>query len=71
MVVLVHGSSAAALSSFGLTMPGHGEYSLMNVFARYGFDVWTMDHEGYGESSRTDGTSDVASGVADLTAAYK
>ncbi len=71
VLFLVHGSSAAALSSFDLTVPGHGEYSLMNVFARYGFDVWTMDHEGYGESSRTDGNSDIASGVADLTAAVQ
>jgi pimeloyl-ACP methyl ester carboxylesterase len=40
----------------------------MNVFAKYGFDVWTMDHEGYGRSSRTDGNSDVKSGVEDLKA---
>jgi alpha-beta hydrolase superfamily lysophospholipase len=40
----------------------------MNVFARYGFDVWTMDHEGYGRSSRTSGNSDIASGVEDLKA---
>ena len=30
---------------FDLDVPGHGEYSLMNVFARWGYDVWTMDHE--------------------------
>src|SRR6478736_9830312 len=41
----------------------------MNAFARLGFDVWTMDHENYGRSSRTDGNSDIASGVADLIAA--
>src|SRR5258708_19137574 len=40
----------------------------MNGFARAGFDVWTMDHEGYGRSSRTDGNSDIASGVEDLAA---
>jgi alpha-beta hydrolase superfamily lysophospholipase len=50
-------------------VPGHGEYSLMEVFARYGFDVWTMDFEGYGRSSRTAGNSDVASGVRDLKTA--
>lgn len=71
VLFLVHGSSLAALASFDLSVPGHGEYSLMNVFARYGFDVWTMDHEGYGESSRTDGNSDIASGVADLRAAVE
>ena len=67
---LVHGSSLSSLS-FDITPPGRGEYSLMNVFARYGFDVWTMDHEGYGRSSRTDGNSDVASGVQDLKAAME
>ncbi len=45
MLFLVHGSSISARPSFDLTVPGGGEYSLMNVFARYGFDVWTMDHE--------------------------
>ena len=41
----------------------------MNVFARFGFDVWTMDFEGYGKSTVTAGNSDIASGVADLRAA--
>ena len=35
----------------------------MNVFAELGYDVWTMDHENYGRSSRTEGNSDIASGV--------
>ena len=49
-----------------LTVPGAGEYSVMNVFARNGFDVWTVDFENYGRSSRTDSNSDIASGAADL-----
>ena len=69
VLLLVHGSSPAALASFDLTVPGHDDYSLMNVFARLGYDVWTLDHEGYGQSSRTDGNSDIASGVADLVVA--
>jgi len=69
VLFLVHGSSMSALASYDLSVPGHGEYSTMNVFARAGFDVWTMDHEGYGKSSRTDGNSDIASGVEDLQAA--
>ena len=69
VLFLVHGSSISAKSSFDLAVPGKGEYSLMNVFAGYGFDVWTMDHEGYGKSSRTDGNSNIASGVEDLKAA--
>ncbi len=40
----------------------------MNTFAQYGFDVWTMDHENYGRSSRTESNSDIASGVEDLKA---
>jgi pimeloyl-ACP methyl ester carboxylesterase len=69
VLFLVHGSSNSALSSFDLTVPEAGEYSTMNVFAQLGYDVWTMDHENYGRSSRTDGNSDIASGVADLIAA--
>ena len=69
VLFLVHGSSNAALSSYDLTVPGKGEYSMMNVFARLGYDVWTMDHEGYGKSSRTASNSDIASGVEDLKAA--
>jgi pimeloyl-ACP methyl ester carboxylesterase len=69
VLFLVHGSSNAALSSFDLSVPGHHEYSYMNVFARLGYDVWAMDHEGYGASSRTEGNSDIASGVEDLRAA--
>jgi alpha-beta hydrolase superfamily lysophospholipase len=68
VLFLVHGSSNSALSSFDLSAPG-GEYSTMNIFAALGFDVWTMDHENYGRSSRTEGNSDIASGVADLFAA--
>src|SRR5712692_5070134 len=69
VLFLVHGSSISARSTFDLTVTGAGEYSLMNVFARYGYDVWTMDHEGYGRSSRTAGNSDIASGIEDLKVA--
>jgi alpha-beta hydrolase superfamily lysophospholipase len=69
VLFLVHGSSTSARSSFDLSVPGGADYSMMDAFARYGFDVWTMDHEGYGKSSRTDGNSDIASGVEDLRAA--
>ena len=40
----------------------------MDHFAKLGFDVWTLDHEGYGRSSKTDSNSDIASGVEDLRA---
>ena len=68
VLFLVHGSSLSARSSFDLEIP-NGDYSLMDVFARYGFDVWTVDHEGFGRSSQTSGTSDIASRVEDLKAA--
>src|SRR4029077_1065991 len=69
VLFLVHGSSNAARSSYDLTVPGSGEYSMMNVFARYGYDVWTMDHDGYGNSDSSGNNSDIASGVEDLKAA--
>src|SRR5262245_44402472 len=40
VLLLVHGSSNSSRTSFDLTVPGHGEYSVMNVFAQRGFDVW-------------------------------
>jgi alpha-beta hydrolase superfamily lysophospholipase len=69
VVFLVHGSSNSARSSYDLQVPGKGEYSLMNVLARAGYDVWTMDHDGYGYSGSSGNNSDIASGVEDLKAA--
>jgi alpha-beta hydrolase superfamily lysophospholipase len=69
VLFLVHGSSNASGASYDLTVPGKGEYSMMNVFAGYGYDVWTMDHDGYGNSGSSGNNSDIASGVADLKAA--
>ncbi len=69
ILFLVHGSSNSTRSSYDLTMPGKGEYSLMNVMAREGYDVWTMDHDGYGHSGSSGNNSDIASGVEDLKVA--
>ena len=69
VVFLVHGSSNSSRSSYDLSVPGKGEYSLMNVLARDGYDVWTMDHDGYGHSGSSGNNSDIASGVEDLKAA--
>jgi pimeloyl-ACP methyl ester carboxylesterase len=68
VLLLAHGSSVSALPTFDLVVPGAGEYSVMNVFARDGFDVWAVDFENYGRSSRTAGTSNIASGADDLKA---
>ncbi len=69
ILFLVHGSSNSARSSYDLTVPGGADYSMMNVFAGYGYDVWTMDHDGYGYSGSSGNNSDIASGVEDLKAA--
>jgi alpha-beta hydrolase superfamily lysophospholipase len=69
VLFLVHGSSNSSRSSYDLSVPGKGEYSMMNVFAASGFDVWTMDHDGYGRSGSSGNNSDIASGVEDLKAA--
>ena len=66
---LVHGSTFSSRGSYDLVVPGHTGYSAMDHFAGLGYDVWTMDHEGYGFSSRTSGNSGVQSGVEDLKAA--
>src|SRR5665213_1532095 len=68
VLFMVHGSSVSS-RVFDINVPGRGEYSVMNEFARHGFDCWTMDHENYGKSGRTSGNADIASGVEDLKAA--
>ena len=70
VLFLVHGSSFSGRGTYDLYVPGHSDYSLMDAFAAFGFDVWTMDHENYGRSTRNTGSnSDIVSGVADLEAA--
>jgi pimeloyl-ACP methyl ester carboxylesterase len=70
VLFLVHGSSLSALPGYDLQVPGRGsEYSMMDRCAERGFDVWTMDHEGYGQSSRTQSNSNIAQAVDDLAAA--
>jgi pimeloyl-ACP methyl ester carboxylesterase len=68
VLFLVHGSSYSSKTMYDLQVPDRINYSMMDYFARLGFDVWTMDHEGYGHSDRTAGFSDIASGVEDLKA---
>ena len=69
VLFLAHGSSVSARPTYDLTVPGHNDYSVMDKFAEYGFDVWTMDFEGYGKSGVGPGNSDIASGVEDIKAA--
>lgn len=69
VLFLVHGSSFSGRGGYDLQVPGR-DYSMMDWFARRGFDVWTMDHEGYGRSTRTGRFSDIASGADDLAAGF-
>ena len=68
VLALVHGSSIGARASFDLHVAGKSDYSMMDWFARRGYDVWAMDHEGYGRSTDTGSNSDVGCGVEDLRA---
>ena len=69
VLFLVHGSTFSSRGSYDLVVPGRTGYSAMDHFASLGYDVWTMDHEGYGFSSRTAGNSGIQTGVEDLKAA--
>jgi pimeloyl-ACP methyl ester carboxylesterase len=69
VLFLVHGSTFSSRGSYDLQVPGHPGYSMMDHFAGLGFDAWTMDHEGYGHSSRTDSHAGIMAGVEDLKAA--
>jgi pimeloyl-ACP methyl ester carboxylesterase len=69
VLFLVHGSTFSSRGSYDLQVPGRSNYSMMDYFAERGFDVWTMDHEGYGFSSRTGGHAGIMVGVEDLQAA--
>ena len=65
----VHGSSYSAKTMFDLQVPNRDSYSMMDHFARLGYEVWTKDHEGYGHSQKTSSNSDIQSGSDDLKAA--
>jgi pimeloyl-ACP methyl ester carboxylesterase len=69
VLFLVHGSTFSSRGSYDLQVPGHPGYSMMDHFAGLGFDVWTVDHEGYGRSSHTESNSGILVGVEDLKAA--
>src|SRR5262245_6542288 len=69
VLFLVHGSTFSSRGSYDLVVPGRTGYSMMDYFAERGFDVWTMDHEGYGFSSHTSSPAGILVGVADLQSA--
>lgn len=68
VVLLVHGSATGGLPSFDLQVDGY--VSMMDSLVHQGFDVWCLDHRGYGRSYKSpDFIADVAQGVEDLVAA--
>lgn len=70
VLMLVHGSTVSGRNTYDLQVPGGGDYSVMDYFAERGYDVWTMDHEGYGRSGWSGrGNSDIKTGARDLAAA--
>lgn len=71
-VILVHGSSMASTPSFDLTVPGRPGHSLMDYLAERDFDVWTVDHEGYGRSTKNRKVhAGIKRGAEDLLATAK
>lgn len=68
-ILFVHGSSMASQPTFDLKVPGRDDSSIMDVFARAGYNVWCADNEGYGRSSKhRDIICDIATGADDLDA---
>ncbi|HWL29712.1 MAG TPA: alpha/beta fold hydrolase, partial [Burkholderiaceae bacterium] len=64
IVLFVHGSSMAGTPTFDLQVPGRPNSSVMEWFARQGFNAWCVDMEGYGRSSKDRShKSDIATGA--------
>jgi pimeloyl-ACP methyl ester carboxylesterase len=69
-VLFVHGSSVSATPVFDLQIPAKPEVSVMDWFARLGYDTWCVDCEGYGRSDKWRAVNaDVSCGADDLAAA--
>jgi pimeloyl-ACP methyl ester carboxylesterase len=69
-VLFVHGSSISGTPTFDLQIPGRPECSVMDWFARRGYDTWCVDCEGYGRSDKTRAiNADISTGADDLNAA--
>ena len=67
IVLLVHGATWSGRPDFDLQIR---DYSLMDLLAKNGYDVWAIDIHGYGRSEKTDKDwSDTASAAGDIGAA--
>jgi len=70
VILFVHGSSMASQPTFDLQVPGRPDSSVMDWFAKRGYDTWCVDMEGYGRSTKDrNNNSDISQGADDLRAA--
>src|SRR4051812_9118864 len=69
-VLFVHGSSMASQPTFDLQVKGRPDSSVMEWFARQGYDTWCVDMEGYGRSEKgRDNNAPISHGADDCYAA--
>lgn len=70
IVLFVHGSSMASQPTFDLQVPGRADSSVMDWFAKRGYDTWCVDMEGYGRSTKDrPNNADISRGADDCYAA--
>jgi len=70
IILFVHGSSMASQPTFDLQVPGRPDSSVMDHFARRGYDCWCVDMEGYGRSTKNrDNNAPISQGADDCYAA--
>ena len=70
IILFVHGSSMASQPTFDLQVSGRPDSSVMDHFARRGYDCWCVDMEGYGRSTKTrDNNAPISQGADDCYAA--
>ncbi len=70
IVLFVHGSSMASQPTFDLQVPGRPDSSVMDWFAKRGYDTWCVDMEGYGRSTKDrDNKAPISQGADDCLAA--
>ena len=66
-LLFVHGSSVQSVPAFDLQIPGQPQSSVMDWFARLGYDTWCFDCEGYGRSDKSRPVNaDIACGADDI-----
>jgi len=70
IVLFVHGSSMASTPTFDLKVPGRPDSSVMDWFAKRGYDTWCVDMEGYGRSEKSrNNNAPISQGADDCHAA--